>query len=150
MRDLLKAFEEIQRDLPLIFPIHPRTRQQLASAGLNGQLEGLPNLRLIDPQGYLDFLKLMADSAMVLTDSGGIQEETTILGVPCLTLRENTERPATITHGTNRLVGMDPQRLLEGYRSICAHPCEEHQQPEKWDGRAAERITRIIAQWQRD
>jgi len=104
-------------------------------------IERLPAL------SYLEFLALWKDAAMVFTDSGGIQEETTILGVPCLTLRENTERPVTLTEGTNHLVGMDPDRLLAGYRTVRRQGPQHPRRPEKWDGNAAARIARIIAEW---
>lgn len=149
MAPLIQAFAEIQRDLPLVFPVHPRTRARLTEGGLDKAMSGLKNLRLIEPVGYLDFLKLMAHAALVLTDSGGMQEETTILGVPCLTLRENTERPVTLTRGTNELVGMDPARLLAGYRRIRQEPLRAADRPEKWDGQAARRIARILADWRR-
>ena len=140
------ALVEIQRDLPLVFPVHPRTRGNLERNGLLKRLHDLPGLRLTEPLGYLDFLKLMSSAAIVLTDSGGIQEETTVLGVPCLTLRENTERPITIEQGTNQLVGTDPQRILAGYqraRSATFTP----RIPDLWDGHAAERIADIIVRW---
>ena len=105
---ILGALEVVARDMPLVFPAHPRTRERLRAFGLEERLAQLPGLRLIEPAGYLDFLKLMAHARLVLTDSGGIQEETTILGVPCLTLRENTERPVTVELGTNQLVGQGP------------------------------------------
>ncbi len=146
---LLGALEEVQRDLPVAFPIHPRTRKSLASAGLEARVGAMPGLRLLDPLGYLDFLRLLSEAAVVLTDSGGIQEETTILGVPCLTLRENTERPVTITEGTNQLVGMDPSRLLAGYRQARRQGRLTARRPEKWDGRAAERIAAVLADWHR-
>jgi len=149
MGPLIDAFAEIQRDLPLIFPVHPRTRARLAEAGLDRRIAELKQLRLIDPVGYLDFLKLMGHAAVVLTDSGGIQEETTILGVPCVTLRENTERPVTITEGTNQLVGMDPQRLLAAYRQIRNAPPRPSHRPDKWDGQAAQRIAGVIGRWAR-
>jgi UDP-N-acetylglucosamine 2-epimerase (non-hydrolysing) len=141
---ILRALEEISRDMPVVFPIHPRSRKNLASMGLLARAEALANMRLIDPLGYLDFLKLMADSAVVLTDSGGIQEETTILGVPCLTLRENTERPITVSHGTNRLTGSASDAILRAYREVRDHPPGTPQVPRFWDGRAAERIVAIL------
>lgn len=144
---LLDVFEEIHRDLAIIFPIHPRTRKNMETAGLLERFQKLPKLQLIEPQGYLDFLKLMANAAVVLTDSGGIQEETTILGVACLTLRENTERPVTIAQGTNRLVGMDPGRILGAYREVRSNGHRKGVRPEGWDGRAAQRIAKIIAGW---
>jgi UDP-N-acetylglucosamine 2-epimerase (non-hydrolysing) len=136
-------------DLPVVFPIHPRTRHSISAAGLEPRFEAMSGLRLIDPVGYLDFLKLTSNAAVVLTDSGGIQEETTILGVPCLTLRENTERPITIKQGTNRLVGMDSDRILGAYREIRSAPAGKPMRPQYWDGHAAERIAKIIAGWQR-
>jgi UDP-N-acetylglucosamine 2-epimerase (non-hydrolysing) len=145
---ICNALEEIQRTTPLVFPVHPRTRGNLEQTGLLPRLQGWPGLRLVDPLGYLDFLKLMSEAALVLTDSGGIQEETTVLGVPCLTLRENTERPITVEHGTNQLVGLDPVRILDGYR----HIGDRHgapRVPALWDGRAAERIADILCRWDR-
>jgi len=147
MAGLLEAFDEIQQDLPIIFPIHPRTRKQLSKAGLDHKIADMKQLCLLEPVGYLDFLKLLAHAAVVLTDSGGIQEETTILGVPCLTLRENTERPITLTQGTNQLVGTNPQRLLQAYRKIRTAPPGPNHRPDKWDGQAAQRIARILAEW---
>ncbi len=143
---ILSAFETIGRDMPIVFPMHPRTRANLTRLGLEPRIAANPALKLIEPQGYLDFLKLMADSALVLTDSGGMQEETTILGVPCLTLRENTERPVTITHGTNRLIGVGSDRILAAYREVCAGGVISDRRPELWDGRAAERITKILVE----
>jgi UDP-N-acetylglucosamine 2-epimerase (non-hydrolysing) len=144
---LLDAFGKLQRDLPIIFPIHPRTRKNLAALGLEARLKAMPDLRLVEPMGYLDFLCLMSESACVLTDSGGMQEETTILGIPCLTLRENTERPITLTHGTNQIVGSDPTRILTAYRRIRGERIPAARQPEFWDGRAAERIIDIFQRY---
>jgi UDP-N-acetylglucosamine 2-epimerase (non-hydrolysing) len=141
---LVEALEAIHRDLALVFPVHPRTRQKLAAFGLAERLAALPELRLVEPLGYLDFLKLMAEARVVLTDSGGIQEETTILGVPCLTLRENTERPVTVECGTNRLVGRDPARILAAWREIRDGRAAPARVPPLWDGRAAERIAEIL------
>jgi UDP-N-acetylglucosamine 2-epimerase (non-hydrolysing) len=143
---LLDAFEQIQRDLPIIFPVHPRTRNNLAGSGLGKRLQGMPGLRLIDPVGYLEFLKLMASAKLVLTDSGGIQEETTILKVPCLTLRENTERPITAEIGSNQLVGTDPKKILAAYHQAMAGQAREPGVPPLWDGHAAERIVAILAE----
>jgi len=139
------ALDAIQQDLPTVFPIHPRTRARLAGLGLADRLEELRQLQLIEPVGYLDFLKLMANAAVVLTDSGGIQEETTILGVWCLTVRENTERPITLTAGTNTLVGSDPQKMIAAYRRCRAAPPDQPPVPEKWDGEAAGRVAAILA-----
>jgi len=141
---ILRALEEIARDMPIIFPMHPRSRKSLASLGLADRVERIGNLRLIEPLGYLDFLKLMADCRVVLTDSGGIQEETTILGIPCLTLRDNTERPITLTQGTNRLTGSTTDAILKAYRDVRDSPSAPVKAPDLWDGRAAERIVAVL------
>lgn len=140
------ALERIQRDTPLVFPVHPRTRGNLARTGLLARLEGMGGMRLVEPLGYLDFLKLMSRAAIVLTDSGGIQEETTVLGVPCLTLRQNTERPVTVEQGTNQIVGMDPGRILAAYERVRAGHVPTRV-PDLWDGRAAERIADVMLRW---
>jgi UDP-N-acetylglucosamine 2-epimerase (non-hydrolysing) len=140
---ILSALAEMSREMPVVFPIHPRSRRNLESRGLAAGLKKSPDLKLIDPLGYLDFLRLMSDASIVLTDSGGIQEETTILGVPCLTLRENTERPITVTMGTNRLVGRDPAAILAAFRQAIEDP-PRGQTPERWDGSAARRIADIL------
>ena len=124
----------------MLFPVHPRTR-----ARLTGEVEISPNLKLVDPAGYLEFLSLEADAAAVLTDSGGIQEETTYLGVPCFTLRDNTERPVTVNEGTNILLGLDPARIAEIPGLIEANPGHDRTPPPLWDGKAAERIATQIA-----
>lgn len=129
--------------MPVIFPVHPRTRSRLVQFGLQDRIDGMSNLRLIDPIGYLDFQQLISSARIVLTDSGGIQEETTALGVPCLTLRANTERPVTVSHGTNRLVGMNPQAIVAAYREAISDKGTA-EIPPMWDGHAAERIARII------
>src|SRR5262245_59211824 len=122
---LIDVVDTVQRRLPLVFPLHPRTRAMLDQHGLGARLREVPGLRLTDPLGYLDFLAPMSQARVVLTDSGGIQEETTALGVPCLTLRENTERPITVTQGTNRLVGRDPRRILGMFEEAMAETGEE-------------------------
>ncbi|MBU0638916.1 MAG: UDP-N-acetylglucosamine 2-epimerase (non-hydrolyzing) [Planctomycetes bacterium] len=134
------ALDAIQADLPTVFPMHPRTLHNLPRLGLAERFERMPQLHVIEPLGYLDFLKLMAKAAVVVTDSGGIQEETTVLGVCCLTVRENTERPVTLTSGTNTLVGTDPDLLVAAYRRCRATPVKQPPVPEKWDGKAADRI----------
>ncbi len=144
---ILDALAEIQRDLPILFPIHPRTAGRLREFGLEGRLLMAPDLRLVEPLGYLEFLDLMMHARAVLTDSGGIQEETTILGIPCLTLRENTERPVTITEGTNTLVGNDPVRIVDGVRRILAGESKAGRVPELWDGHAGRRIVEILRDW---
>jgi UDP-N-acetylglucosamine 2-epimerase (non-hydrolysing) len=141
---ILDALTRVQRELPILFPIHPRTVQRLREFGFGEQLEAAPRLQLVEPLGYLEFLDLMIHARVVLTDSGGIQEETTILGVPCLTLRENTERPITITAGTNTLVGSDPQRIVAEVGRILAGEGKAGRVPELWDGHAAERIVAVL------
>ena len=141
---ILEALDVIQTDLPVIFPVHPRTRAILEQSPLGSRVEAMSGLRLIDPLGFLDFLKLTSEARLVLTDSGGIQEETTILGVPCLTLRENTERPITIEIGSNQLVGTDTQAILDAYHSVISGQASTGQRPPLWDGKAAERIVEII------
>jgi UDP-N-acetylglucosamine 2-epimerase (non-hydrolysing) len=141
-RDLLEAIGVISERVPIIFPIHPRTRQNLERFGI----EVNRRIRLCDPLGYLDFLKLLSDARLVLTDSGGIQEETTVLGVPCITLRENTERPATLLQGTNVLVGVERTRLVRIATDILDGTLtfNSSRRPELWEGRAAERIVRVL------
>ena len=141
---ILDALETIQRDIPILFPIHPRTRNNLPKLGLQQRVDGLEGLRLIEPAGYLDFLKLMASAKLVLTDSGGIQEETTILKVPCLTLRENTERPVTADIGSNQIVGTDPAKIIEAYRTVVEGRWRQPAIPPLWDGKAAERIVELL------
>ena len=169
---IMSAISEISRSIPVVFPAHPRTRKKLEDFRLlpdspaiaypnelnePKELNELNKLVLIPPLGYLDFLNLEANAAFVLTDSGGIQEETTVLGVPCLTLRNSTERPITITRGTNTLVGNDPQRIIEQASRILASPrppdslnklnkLSPSSSPPLWDGRTAERIVSIIVQ----
>lgn len=142
---ITEAFETIEKDLPIVFPMHPRTVANLKKLGFAERFDAMKNLRIIEPLGYLDFMKLTANAAVVLTDSGGIQEETTILGVHCLTVRENTERPVTLTHGTNQLVGTDPAKIIAAYRKARATKITSLPTPEKWDGQAAQRIAAILA-----
>lgn len=141
LREIMSALDSIAAQLPVIFPVHPRTAQRL----LQGGIVHHPDLRLIEPMGYLDFLCLLSRAALVLTDSGGIQEETTALGVPCLTLRENTERPITITQGTNVLVGTDPEKIVVAARKSIASKASAQPLPPLWDGHAAERIVDTLS-----
>ena len=143
---LLDAIEIIQKDMPIVFPIHPRTRNNIAKMGFTDRIDAMGNLRLIEPAGYLDFLKLTSNAKLVLTDSGGIQEETTILKVPCITLRENTERPITTEVGSSQLVGTDPAKILDAYRKVIEGQWRTPQVPELWDGKAAERIVEILVE----
>jgi len=141
---ILDALEVIQNDMPVIFPVHPRTRRNLYSMSLGERADAMPGLRLLDPIGYLDFLKLMSSAKIVLTDSGGIQEETTILCVPCLTLRENTERPITVEIGSNHIVGTDPVKIVEAYGQVLNGRKHGSQIPPLWDGHAAEHIVKVL------
>lgn len=141
---ILDALTTVQHDLPLIFPVHPRTRKMLQVFGFEEKVQQAGNLKLTDPLGYLDFLKLMAHAKLVLTDSGGIQEETTVLGVPCITMRENTERPITVEVGTNIVIGNSPDRIVEESNGILAGHGKKGKLPELWDGHAAERIVSIL------
>jgi UDP-N-acetylglucosamine 2-epimerase (non-hydrolysing) len=143
---LFEAIGRIAEDVPIVFPVHPRTRPALERSSRVAPLIAAKRLLLFDPLGYLDFLGLMADSAIVLTDSGGIQEETTVLGIPCLTMRETTERPVTISDGTNLLVGTDPATILDGWRRVKQGRASEVKSrvPPRWDGRAAERIVGVL------
>jgi UDP-N-acetylglucosamine 2-epimerase (non-hydrolysing) len=142
---ILSALEKIGTQLPIIFPVHPRTRKTIAEFGLTDRIASTGSLRLIDPLGYLDFLSLYSTARLVLTDSGGIQEETTALGVPCLTLRENTERPITVEMGTNIVVGTDTQRIIEEAEAILSsRRVKEIRQPPLWDGHTAERILEAL------
>ena len=140
---VLEALAEIATRLPVVFPVHPRTRARLADAAFD-----VPEaLRLIDPVGYLDFLALQDHARLVVTDSGGVQEETTFLGVPCFTVRPNTERPVTIEVGTNELVGFDMERLVAGVDAVLAGEGKRGAVPPLWDGRAGERIADVVVSW---
>lgn len=141
---IAEAFESIQQITPLVFPLHPRTRKRIEDLGLGPKLRGMKNLHVIEPVGYLEFLKLMAHAKVILTDSGGVQEEATILRTPCITLRDNTERPVTVDVGANRLVGSDTARILHAFQLVCTGSSEQYELPELWDGKAAERITNIV------
>jgi UDP-N-acetylglucosamine 2-epimerase (non-hydrolysing) len=136
---LLRAVEVVQRELPVVFPVHPRTRKALADLPTV-----LPNVKLTEPLGYLEFMKLVSHARFVMTDSGGIQEETTYLGVPCLTLRNNTERPVTVNSGTNVLVGLDPDRITAAALAAARAGRSTRQPPALWDGHASRRILDIL------
>jgi UDP-N-acetylglucosamine 2-epimerase (non-hydrolysing) len=135
------ALKEIAAELPLVFPAHPRTRINLSRFGVDLG----PHIRLIAPQPYMSFLNLWKDAAVVLTDSGGLQEETTALGVPCVTIRENTERPITVEEGSNVLAGTDPARIIAEVRKILRGEGKRGRRPHLWDGRAAQRIVEVLA-----
>jgi UDP-N-acetylglucosamine 2-epimerase (non-hydrolysing) len=136
--DVLDALSRVAAELPVLFPVHPRTRKMMQPYDVEGKI------RLVDPVGYLDFLALEATAAAVLTDSGGVQEETTFLGIPCFTLRDNTERPVTIRVGTNTLIGLDPSRILDIPSLRDSRPPEPIPPPPLWDGRAADRVADVV------
>ena len=135
------ALKEISAELPLIFPVHPRTRANIEKFGIDLG----PNVTLAGPQAYMAFLNLWKDAAVVLTDSGGLQEETTALGVPCITIRENTERPVTVDEGTNVLAGTDPEAIVREARKVLRGEGKQGRRPQLWDGKAAERIVAVLA-----
>ena len=151
LASFVDALETLARHIPIIFPVHPRVKQQLTRRGHPGVAQADSHGRChekgityIDPLGYLDFVALVSRARLVLTDSGGIQEEATILGIPCLTLRDTTERPVTVTHGTNRIIGSDPNRILDESLKTLGQPLGPNTAPPLWDGRAAERIVDIL------
>ena len=156
-KGIIHALNEIQQQIAIVFPMHPRTRARISEFGLTEEFEQLTNARshpenrgliVTEPLGYLDFLNLESNCAFVLTDSGGLQEETTVLGIPCLTLRENTERPVTITEGTNILVGTNPEKIVQESMKILSGEnkldVSRSNVPRLWDGKAAERIVAEI------
>jgi UDP-N-acetylglucosamine 2-epimerase (non-hydrolysing) len=145
LKGILESLLEVSKDLTVVFPAHPRTRKRIDDFGLNAE-----QLRLLDPCPYIDFLGLQTRATVVITDSGGIQEETTYLGVPCLTVRENTERPVTVTMGTNVLVGRDPEKLRRELARILAGHAKKGTIPPLWDGHAGERIADILAKSPRE
>ena len=152
LRGLLEVIAQIGREQPIVFPVHPRTRKRLEEMPELSMLMYFdgpktncgPGIWCLDPLGYLDFMALVAGARLILTDSGGIQEETTALGIPCLTLRENTERPVTISHGTNRLVGTSPEKIMDEAMRALKGPRVAPSPPPLWDGHAAERIVSIL------
>ena len=146
---VLAAVRELRRHVPVVFPVHPRTRERFRQMDLWRHLESARGFLLAEPMGYVEFLGLIRDAALVLTDSGGLQEETTVLGVPCLTLRPGTERPATVEEGTNRIVGRDPEKVLREALAVLDGAGAREvgtagRVPELWDGRAAERIVNVL------
>jgi UDP-N-acetylglucosamine 2-epimerase (non-hydrolysing) len=142
---IVAVLEGAAARLPVVFPVHPRTRARMEAEGMLERLNGRQSIHLRPPMGYIDFVRLLSDARIVLTDSGGIQEETTVLGVPCLTLRPNTERPVTILQGTNRLIGSDPDRVLAAVDEELAGPVTGVRRiPELWDGGAAGRIVAVL------
>jgi UDP-N-acetylglucosamine 2-epimerase (non-hydrolysing) len=147
LRGVLSAVQTLAEEMPVFFPVHPRTRKNIESFGLRRYLAedgGSAGIVPLDPLGYLDFLSLNDQARLVLTDSGGVQEETTVLGVPCLTLRENTERPATVEHGSNQVVGVSSDRIVAAGRRLLQNPERISRRPPLWDGKAAPRIVAIL------
>ncbi len=148
LRDVVRLLREAAEHLPVLLPLHPRTRNRLKETGLQADLESIPGIRILPALGYLDFLSLTAGARLVLTDSGGVQEETTALGVPCLTLRPNTERPVTVTSGTNLLVSDHAEDHIEILRRFVAGRVEvPNRVPALWDGHAGSRIVETIGAW---
>jgi UDP-N-acetylglucosamine 2-epimerase (non-hydrolysing) len=146
LRALLETLATVSKQLPLVFAMHPRTRSNIERFGLTGLLDPAA-VAILPPQGYLEMVGLMDGAKMVLTDSGGLQEETTALGVPCLTMRENTERPITVEQGTNTMVGRDRAAILGGVAEILAGRGKTGRVPEYWDGQAARRIAADLWPW---
>ena len=143
----LSAVEGVAERTPVVYPVHPRTRRMLEASGLLERAEGIRRLTMTGPMTYLDFIALESRARLVLTDSGGVQEETTVLGVPCLTLRKNTERPITVTEGTNRVVGTDPGDIVRAALAALDAPAPQGRRPELWDGQASERVADVLTTW---
>jgi len=146
LANVLAILQQVAQRVPIVWPMHPRTRAKIAEFGYGERLAD-PRIVCVPPQGYLEMVGLMRDAAVVLTDSGGVQEETTALGVPCLTLRPSTERPITVEQGTNLVVGTDPQRVLAALDETLATGGKRGRVPEYWDGRTAERIGAHLSEW---
>lgn len=144
LKELLNAFAEIGKKIGLIFPMHPRTRKNIERLGINPLVDSIPNLIISEPIGYLDFMWLQMHAKFILTDSGGIQEESTYFGVPCLTLRENTERPITISEGTNQLVPLDTKSIGRQCNEILDGKVKKGTIPKYWDGNTAERVREVL------
>lgn len=146
LQEVLRALKAIPCHIPIVYPVHPRTKKSIQKLGLSGQMLQIVNMIRISPLGYLDFMKLMSKSLCVLTDSGGVQEETTVLDIPCLTLRSNTERPITVTKGTNVLVGTQSHRMIKEIRDILDGKKKKGKIPKYWDGKSAKRIVNVLKQ----
>ena len=141
---IIAALKAIQKEIKVIFPIHPRTRKNIFKFVSKKEWSKLSNVQLIEPLGYFEFLNLMMNAKLVLTDSGGIQEETTVLKIPCLTVRENTERPITITEGTNVLVGVDSKKIISEAQKVLKGKAKKGKRPKFWDGKASDRIVKKL------
>jgi UDP-N-acetylglucosamine 2-epimerase (non-hydrolysing) len=145
LENLFHTFSVVGKDMKIVFPMHPRTKKMIEKFNLGTYVSSIKNLIITDPIGYLDFMQLMQNARLILTDSGGIQEETTYLGIPCITIRENTERPVTVEIGTNVIVGPNPDLIIEETEKIISGNGKKGQIPELWDGKAAERIVKILS-----
>lgn len=145
LKDYLDILNRVAAIQPVIFPVHPRTRASIQKFGLDRHLD--PSLHIIDPVGYIDFIALIKNASLIITDSGGIQEESTFLGVQCITCRENTERPVTVEIGTNHLVGTDPSAIYSKTAEILGGKIKKGRVPDLWDGKTSERIVRVINEW---
>jgi UDP-N-acetylglucosamine 2-epimerase (non-hydrolysing) len=145
LENLFHTFSVVGKDMKIVFPMHPRTKKMIEKFNLGTYVSSIKNLIITDPIGYLDFMQLMQNARLILTDSGGIQEETTYLGIPCITIRENTERPVTVEIGTNVMVGPNPDLIIEETEKIISGNGKKGQIPELWDGKAAERIVKILS-----
>lgn len=143
--NILECVSYLEKIMPVIYPIHPRTLQNISDFNLKSKIDGMTNLILEEPLGYYDFTKLTKYASLVMTDSGGVQEETTVLGVPCLTIRDTTERPITVEEGTNILVGVDKDKIINEINKIIKGDFKKGSVPEYWDGRASERIVSHLA-----
>ena len=145
LKILVRALEKVSDIYDCIFPVHPRTKSKLSDFGLLDRLRLNPRFHILDPIGYIDFMRLQKDASVIITDSGGLQEESTFLGVPCLTVRDTTERPITVSHGTNKLIGTGYINILDEVKQT--KPVKGEQIPDLWDGKAGERIARIISKY---
>src|SRR5262249_24293874 len=147
LASIVNVLADLSNELPIVWPMHPRSRKNLENCGLQEQLDKSPRLKISEPIGYLDMLKLNRHARMVITDSGGLQDEATVLGIPCITLRDNTERPITVEVGCNKVVGNDPDAIQTAVFSALSRNGQNIRTPELWDGKAAERIVDVIAQY---